>query len=995
MGRPERPLEPGDDDLVGFAGDLRALRELAGRPSYRELAGRAHYSATTLSDAAGGRILPSLAVTLAYVAGCGGDLAEWEQRWHALAVDRAAPAHPTEPDNSGPAPYIGTAVFEPADADRFFGRGAATDTLLGQVRTRRFVAVVGASGAGKSSLLNAGLIARTTNDEKPVVRITPGSDPIAECAIALGSLTGLPAIDLRAALLSSHEALHFQIRQLVADRPRGTDVLLVIDQFEELFTLCRDERRRDVFIAALGHAVGHPESRLRVVVGLRSDFYPYAQREPGLRDLLADSQVPLGPMSAQELRCAITEPAGQAGYVVEGALLAAVMADVAGQAGALPLLSNALLETWRRRRGTTLTLGGYQAGGGITHAIAGTAEQVYAGLAERDQRLAKTLFLRLTAADDDTDATRRVIHRDDLDLTDQHTAALLEQLVRARLITVDHDQIELAHDALIRCWPRLPEWLAADRAGLRVHRQLANAARTWEVAGHDQDTVYRGRLLAVARDWAAGSDAVLSPRERAFLSAGQAAEFAERGVSVRRTRQLRFLVTLLSVLLLVAATTIGFAVAEQRATIAQHDIAVAQDAFIQAEAMLNSDPALAEQILLAAYQLAPNEQTRNGLLNALTASTSLPADTVLAPQERADLSALDTDPAASPFLPTGSNDAYVLPGNDIGIEGRFANSGRLWVLTNPLRPRGNTMVGGLLPGVINVDDLDESTIIAYPAAFDPWTDDLATGGPKGGVLWHLRANAQPTRVAALPGVAMPVAFSPDGQTLAAIGVDGTAQLWNANQPDQPYQVGTLAVPDQPGAMAFSPDSGLLATASLDGRVRLWDVTDPARPRLLAAIGAGTDTSLAFAPDGRTLAMGAVDGTVRLWQVSTPTHPVPLATLDGSQGIANTVVFSPNGSTLAVAAGGETTRVWDVHDPGKPGLIGALTDAVDPVAFASDGHSLAGLDRNARMTMWETDPNRVVAQICATVSEGNEDVNFDESVWRRYFPGVPFDPPCTS
>jgi energy-coupling factor transporter ATP-binding protein EcfA2 len=883
------------------------------------------------------------------------------------------------------------APFETADANRFFGRSTISDTLITRVREQRFVAVVGASGAGKSSLLRAGLVARANTTA--IAQLTPGSDPIAECAIALGSLAGVPATEWRAALLSSTEGLHLQVRQLVADRPRSVDVLLVIDQFEELFTLCRDEQRRDRFIATLIHAVRHPESRLRVVVGLRSDFYAHCLQQAGLVDMLTDSQVLLGPMSAPELQCAITQPAVRAGYVVEGALLATLLADAAGQPGVLPLLSHALLETWRRRRGTTLTLSGYQAGGGITHAVARTAEQVYERLDEPGRRLAKTLFLRLTAAGEGADSTKRMILRDDVDMADQHTTELLDHFTRARLLTVDGDRVEVAHEALIRCWPRLQNWLAEDRAGLRIHRQLTDAARTWDRAGRDRDTLYRGSPLAAARDWETTTDAVLSPRERAFLTAGLAAESTERGVSARRTRWLRILVAVLSVLLLVAGTAVGFAVVTERVATAQQHLAIAQEVLIQAQSLAASDAPLADQLAVAAYRLAPNEQTRSGLFNADDSWPGAPPSVEQnldgTDDGEPDLSVLADDSFGELFVATGSAGGYVLPGNEVGIQGRFPGGDRIWVFTDPTRPQARAAVGGVVPSVLKVDVPGENSIVSYPAAFNARTRYLATGGLKGGALWHLAVGAQPTWSAELPGIATPVVFSPDGRTLAAIGADGKAELWDVSRPDRPRGLSKLL--SGPGAMEFSPDGRTLATAGSDGTVRLWDVTRAAHPRVLVRLYLGADSSLAFSPDGRTLATGGIDGTVRLWNVTTPRYPVLSATLDTNKGITDTLVFSPDGSTLAVAGGQETTRLWDIRNPVRPGLVGVLNDAVGPIAFGPDGHSLAVLDQDGSLWLRETDPERLVAQLCQDSAAGQHGIG--PGLWRQYFPGVPYRQPC--
>ncbi|MGW1055789.1 nSTAND1 domain-containing NTPase [Streptomyces sp. NPDC002521] len=536
-----------------MAADLRTLRVKAGSPPYRELGRRAHYSAGTLSDAASGRRLPSLQVTLAYVRACDGDTEEWERRWYALAgelADQSAPdQHPTD---DTPPPYVGLAAFQPEDADRFFGRETLTRQLLDKVADQRFLGVFGASGVGKSSLLRAGLIAqlRRSAADQPVIVMTPGPHPIEECAVQLSGLTGQSAAALRAELRADAANLHLRVRQALADR-RDTDLVLVIDQFEEIFTVCRDAQERELFINALITATHTPTSRSRVVIGLRTDFYAHCAHYPELAGALQDGQILVGPMTTDQLRRAIAQPAVRLGYTVETSLLVALVADSAGEASVLPLLSHALLATWRRRRGNTLTLAGYQAAGGIQHALAHTAEAAYRALTGDEQALAKDLLLRLVAlAGDpgDGEDTKRRISRDELP-ADPRVGNVLERFATARLITLDGDRIQITHEALIRCWSRLRDWLTTNRANLHLHRHLTEAADDWEALDRDPGELYRGTRLERARQLAAGNPNPLSPREQAFVNASIEAETDHHAEMRRHTRRRRLLFVMLALLM--------------------------------------------------------------------------------------------------------------------------------------------------------------------------------------------------------------------------------------------------------------------------------------------------------------------------------------------------------------------------------------------------------------------------------------------------------------
>lgn len=559
MPRGERPLDIGDTPLLRFAADLRRLRHNAGRPPYRELAVRTHFSAATLSEAAGGRKLPTLAVTRAFVRACDGDAVEWEERWRTVSAELLGVRPAGAPDGELP-PYLGLAAFQPEDSDRFFGRENLVGELLAVLSRQRFVAMFGPSGAGKSSILRAGLTARVrTAGESLVVLFTPGARPVEECAVQLSAAVGGQPGAVLAELQADECGLHRLIRKALDGHRPEAEVLLVVDQFEEVFTLCQSEADRTRFFAALLAAAQAENSRCRVLLGVRADFYAHCTTYPALVEALRGSQLTVGAMSADELRHAIVRPAVRAGYVVESALLATLVAEANGQVGALPLLSHSLLETWRRRQGNTLTLAGYQAVGGMEGALAQTAESLYTGLEPAQQRLAKDLFRRLTALGEGTEDTKRRIRADELDRTPD-SELVRSRLTTARLLAIDRDTIEISHEALLRSWPRLRRWLAEDRHGQRLHRQLTEATAAWESLHRDPGALYRGTRLALAREWAGQPQSAPSTREREFLATSIAAEAGEHAATRRRARHLRQLVVLLTVMMLLAAGAASAAV---------------------------------------------------------------------------------------------------------------------------------------------------------------------------------------------------------------------------------------------------------------------------------------------------------------------------------------------------------------------------------------------------------------------------------------------------
>lgn len=953
MPRPERPLDPGDDLLLEFAADLRRLRERAGNPTYRELGRRAHYSAGTLSEAAGGRKLPSLAVTLAYVRACGGVPGEWEERWHAVADESRRDDAPQDPEPGEIPPYVGLAAFTAADSGRFFGRERLVEMLVARLARHRFLAVLGASGSGKSSLLRAGLLPAVKG---PVVLLTPGARPLQGCAVKFAAALGVAPGALLDDFAAHPRNLGLAARQLTEDGEE--DVVLVVDQFEEVFTLCQDEQERARFLAALVTATTEPGSRTRVVLGIRTDFYTHCARHADLAEAMQDAQVLVGPMTTEELRQAITRPAVDAGYRVETALVSRLVADATGQPGVLPLLSHALLETWRRRRGTTLTLAGYESTGGIERAVAQTSEGTFATLSARQQRLARQIFLRMTALGEGTEDTKRRISRAELDTDDEDTAVVLDKLAAARLLTLDDTGIEIAHEALIRGWPRLREWLTRDREGLRVHRQLTEATDAWESVDEDPGWLYRGTRLAIAREWAARQDTALSHRERRFLDASLAVEHAEQERDRRRTRRLRQLVALLAVLLVVAVAATAYAVRAETTATDQRNSALAQKVAGQALAMRATNPALAAQLALAAYRLDPGADARSSVLGMFTTpySTRLTGHTgrvntvALRPDGRV-LATASWDGTArlwdvhDPHHPvplgtlaghTGNvnNVAFSADGRSVATAG-FDGTVRVWDVTDPARPR---------PGVV----VEQHQGKSYAVAFSPAGPLLATADVTGTLrLYDTTDPARPRPVGELTGhtsYVNNVAFSADGRLLASASADKTARIWDVASR---RQLGVASGhTDVVHSVAFSLDGHVLATASGDQAARLWDVTDPASPAQLSSLGAhkAIVRSVAFTADGRTLATTGFDRTARLWDVADPRQPRELPSLTGHIGAAVSAVFSRDGRTLATASDDQTARLWDLPGPTIP----AHTAQACRVAFGRGVLATGGYDQVVRL-----------------------------------------------
>ena len=495
------------------------------------------------------------------------------------------------PPEPGKPPYQGLQYFDESDAGRFFGREQLTAKVIGRLQRTRFLAVIGASGSGKSSLVRAGVIPCLKSGERLVDgslpptgsprwsyrTFTPGGHPLDALAAALSETNALPAQinSLREELAHDPKSLALAIHGLLA-REGAPQLLLFVDQLEEIFTQTRSSEERQAFIDALV-AVSAEEDPQPVILltCLRADFYAQVAQHDSLRELASQRQEFIGAMSRAELVDAIVGPLEQGGWKIQEGLVKVILQDVGYEPGALPLLSHALLETWKRRRGRTMTLSGYTESGGVEGAIRETADAVFRQrLTPEQQKVARLIFLHLTELSEDAQDTRRrapfseLVTRSSDEATIQ---AVINILADARLVTTgtiepgETKVVEVAHESLIREWPTLREWLSEDRQGLILHRQLTETAGDWQANGQDAGLLYRGRRLEAIETWAAREENAdsLNPQETAFLEASRKNALLEQKKEqeiqrLRRTQQNFAIFAGVAVILLIAAAALGY-----------------------------------------------------------------------------------------------------------------------------------------------------------------------------------------------------------------------------------------------------------------------------------------------------------------------------------------------------------------------------------------------------------------------------------------------------
>jgi photosystem II stability/assembly factor-like uncharacterized protein/energy-coupling factor transporter ATP-binding protein EcfA2 len=472
----------------------------------------------------------------------------------------------------GECPYRGLQFFDVEHAPFFFGREALTEWLLEELHSdNHFLAIIGPSGSGKSSLARAGLVAALEQGEIegsskwPIVILRPGPDPLESLAIALSSYTS-DVLALVDQLGRDERRLHITTRVALRDVSPERRLVVLVDQFEEVFTLCHDEKLRQDLINNLLYASGVAGGQTLVLLTMRADFYSKCAAYPALAAALSDHQLLVGPMTEDELRSAIERPAQLAGCEFEPGLVDTLLRDVLDQPGGLPLLQHALLELWEGRQGRRLTFAAYREIGGVGGAIAHRADSIYAGFDVAQRAITRRVMLRLTQPGEGTEDTRRRAPLAEL-LPAEGGAAEVEkvigELADARLLTTSKDErgdetVDVAHEALIQSWPRLRSWIDEDRAILRTHRRLAEAAMEWVRHDQDESYLYRGARLAQVEK--IKGDIAFSALESEFFQASIDARQAERRAR-RRRRALQMVAVGLALLLLIS---LGFVVRQIR-----------------------------------------------------------------------------------------------------------------------------------------------------------------------------------------------------------------------------------------------------------------------------------------------------------------------------------------------------------------------------------------------------------------------------------------------
>ena len=845
-------------------------------------------------------------------------------------------------------PYRGLLPYGTEDADTFFGRHDDVAVCLRRLRDAGVLAVIGPSGVGKSSLILAGVVASLARDGTPVLVTTPGAHP-------MDSLRGL--------------------------KPRGRQTL-VVDQVEEAVTVCTDAAERERFFAALAVHVGAGGA---LVVSLRADHLGDLVPYPSVARVLEEGMYLLGPMNEPELRSAIEGPARRAGLRLEPGLVDLLVREVEGEPAALPLLSHVLRETWDRREGPTLTVAGYRATGGIRQAVSQSAESLYDAMDAARRGQLRGLMLRLVSAVDDGDPVRTRLPRDKIAADVAHSG-LIEQLVTARLVAIDGDTLQIAHEALVRVWPRLRGWLDDDAEGQRLLRHLAGAADAWDAMSRPNSELYRGMRLSRTLEWCDRGTPDLTETETAFLDASVALASVEQRAAEaaaarerRSRRRLRGALAGVCLFLLVALVAGVLAVraadrAEENRRNSEAAARLAEARRADAQAAVQENPTTGLLLALEALTVDDSAQARDALALLLTRAGSL--------EGARDLDGLPVSMSASPdgsmlavslapdapepgvhLFDSATLEPVEFPETAPSSIIRFSPDGRHlamavneWVPEGPPRldeqpiqlydlPEGTRtprQLGGMTPGsgveyAMEYSD-DGRRLASVVQHYDPdaghWTG-LGTA-----TVWDLARPARPVFALTVPEYAA-VALDPDGSrvylanrgrhSVRAYDVDSGRLLASADD---------LRLTEQDlGGLDVSPDGSTVAVTSEDRILRL----DSKTLRRCGPDLRGPDLAEGgrYSHHGNLLATASSDGSVIVWDVATGELMHRFAVPGGVWG--SSIDWSADDQTLYAA--GENLMKWRLGR--VPGLLtlGEDTPAVEGTAYglslaAPDGHTLA-------------------------------------------------------
>lgn len=831
-----------------------------------------------------------------------------------------------EPEN----PYKGLYAFQSIDARDFFGREDLIQKLLNFMQDgspyERFLAIVGPSGCGKSSVVKAGLIPSLWTNRIPnsakwfVIDFIPGEHPIEKLETALIRVAANHSENLYEQLSRNDRGL-LRVADIILPAD-DTELVIVIDQFEEIFTLVESEAERSQFIDLLCTAVSHNRSRIRLIITLRADYYDRPLHYPQLGEMIKARMETVLPLSAKGLERAIRGPAERVGISFETGLVEQIVSDTNYQAGALPLLQYALTELYEQRDERVLTHRAYAAIGGAGGALANRAEEIYDSLSEEAKQLSQQMFMRLVTLGEGAEDTRRRTALSELLSLTKNTDQLeeiIDQYASYRLLSLNHDPksrqptVEVAHEAILRQWERLRQWLNESRDDIRQERLVAYGAHEWDEHKRDSSYLMRGNQLETVEKWHKQTRLVLTPLELAFISASIEERIRENEAlqkSKAREQRLESRARLVLGALVIVFAVATF-IAASLAYIAQENFVRAERTRIGAQAQIalnnGEDVRIPALLALRSLEMGYSPEADAALLTALRRDFTVQ---IYEGHVGNGVTSIRFSPDGQMFLSTGTDGTI-----------------RLWdTFTGEQLQRFEGHIGHV-----------------YCADFIPGSNFILSGGKDGTLRrWDIE-TAVSTIIYQQEQQINTFALSPDNQLLAI--TDGINSVHVHTYPEMEAVFTLTGHTDVVALIQFSPDGSLIATSSFDKTVRIWSSGNGELLRLLEGHQAGV-YAVDFSSDGRFLGSTSLDATIRIWEVETGEME---SLISGVHGMYSGE-FSPDGTRFASAGSDRIVYIWNVESGEKIQEFSGHTTGVGFVAFTPDGQYLlsAGIDNVPRL-----------------------------------------------